>query len=309
MDVEAVKLNIPLEDGSVYVYLAEVGDSRYLIDAGFCSESHAEEIERFADLKSVKVLITHHHIDHVGMVFHRNVQAFMHPSEIEFLEIYTRNDMYVRSYLKICKDYGVPQEYVSPIAILSFMNLELVASIRSVYEVNSGISGISAIHCPGHTKGHTCYYGDKVLFAGDAVLEGTTPNVSPYVTSRGVEGDAVGDYIQSLRKLRDLEIDVIYPAHGRVIRDPERRIEDLLEHYVSRAREIHEIAKGGWMKLEEIASEVEWTVGRYNDLGTFHRFLAVGETLSFLRYLKARGMVDERIIDGVHVFRSLDKSG
>ena len=77
---------------------------------------------------------------------------------------------------------------------------------------------LRAIHTPGHAPDHLCYYleEEKALFTGDVVL-GAGTTVIPDDT-----GD-LGQYMDSLRRLLELDLALIYPAHGPVIRNPRQK--------------------------------------------------------------------------------------
>jgi glyoxylase-like metal-dependent hydrolase (beta-lactamase superfamily II) len=73
--------------------------------------------------------------------------------------------------------------------------------------------------------------GDRTLFSGDHILgRGTTVVAHP-------DGDMAA-YIASLERLRDLEIDRIYPGHGPVIETPAAVIEEYIEHRLMRERQV-----------------------------------------------------------------------
>ena len=44
------------------------------------------------------------------------------------------------------------------------------------------------------------------------------------------EGGGLIDYMASLRKLLDLDLSVIYPAHGPAIREPYKKLNDYIAH-------------------------------------------------------------------------------
>jgi glyoxylase-like metal-dependent hydrolase (beta-lactamase superfamily II) len=69
---------------------------------------------------------------------------------------------------------------------------------------------IQLLACPGHVPLELCVYvpRSRVLFAGDAVDEGTAPNTR----FAGPAGRA--EWVRHLRRLRLLEIDVVVPGHG-----------------------------------------------------------------------------------------------
>jgi glyoxylase-like metal-dependent hydrolase (beta-lactamase superfamily II) len=73
-----------------------------------------------------------------------------------------------------------------------------------------------AVHTPGHTADHHCFHWPdrRALFAGDLLLgQGDTTWVGEYP-------GCVADYLNSLGRLRALDLDVIYPAHGPPLTDP-----------------------------------------------------------------------------------------
>ncbi|MGH8012679.1 MAG: MBL fold metallo-hydrolase, partial [Candidatus Binataceae bacterium] len=71
---------------------------------------------------------------------------------------------------------------------------------------------LQAVFTPGHAPDHLCYYltEEKALFTGDVIL-GAGTTVIP---------DGTGDlrqYMNSLHRLLELDVEKIYPAHGPVI--------------------------------------------------------------------------------------------
>lgn len=84
---------------------------------------------------------------------------------------------------------------------------------------------------------------------------------------------------------------LIYPAHEKRIYDVAGRIDSLIEHYTQRTIEVLEILDYKPMLAEDVAKEIEWAEGRYEDLNPFDRYPALLETLSYLRSLEKKGFV------------------
>lgn len=55
----------------------------------------------------------------------------------------------------------------------------------------------------------------------------------------------MSDYLDSLRKLAALDLEVIYPGHGPVIDDPASKIAEYIEHRESRERRLVEALDDG----------------------------------------------------------------
>jgi glyoxylase-like metal-dependent hydrolase (beta-lactamase superfamily II) len=88
------------------------------------------------------------------------------------------------------------------------------------------IAGLTVIHCPGHTKGSICLYKPGAfLITGDAVLGDRKGLVKG--PSRALSAD-IGQARESLKKLTELEYDILLPGHGKpALRDPSAALREL----------------------------------------------------------------------------------
>ena len=114
-----------------------------------------------------------------------------------------------------------------------------------------------AIWTPGHAGDHLCFYltEEHALFTGDMVL-GAGTTVIP------ANGD-LGDYLRSLHRLRSLEAEVLYPAHGPAIRDPGRKIDEYLAHRALRDRQILARLADAPKSILELVGEIYTDVPEY----------------------------------------------
>lgn len=99
-------------------------------------------------------------------------------------------------------------------------------------ETDAGL--LRAVHTPGHTRGHLCYHwpARRALFAGDLLLgRGDTTWVAEYP-------GCVADYLASLERLRGLELEIIYPAHGPPLEDPAAALDRFEGHRRDRIRQV-----------------------------------------------------------------------
>ncbi len=92
-----------------------------------------------------------------------------------------------------------------------------------------------ALHTPGHASNHLCFLleegGERLLFAGDHVMQGSTVVIAP------LDGDMT-EYLDQLERIRSLGIDRILPGHGAPIDDPAVHLRDLLDHRAARAARV-----------------------------------------------------------------------
>ena len=283
MDIEIIKVNLPFENAPEYanVYLV----NSVMIDGGFVSKRSLKELEE-VDVKDV--LITHHHIDHIGIIFWKEVNAYMHDEEIKFLEMYYNPEKFVKLYFDWMNKYGIKFEFVKPLA--SAVVKEKIKVIAKINPVNfEKLFGFKVILTPGHSPGHLCFYKDKILFSGDLILSDTTTHVGYYP---GYSENPMKDQIDSLKKILKMEIDLIYPAHEKIIKKPEKRILELIEHYKSRINEVYSVLDEKPKGVVDIAKEITWHRS-LDELTGWDKLLAIGESLACLKYLKSCGKVKE----------------
>ncbi len=133
---------------------------------------------------------------------------------------------------------------------------------------------------PGHSWDHLCFYmpEEKALFSGDLVL-GAGTTVIP------TDGDLL-DYLRSLRRLLTLELDLIYPAHGPVIRNPREKIEAYLAHRQLRDEQILEGLRDGVRRISALVKRI------YTDVPEFLHDAAAMSVLAHLRKLECEGLVE-----------------
>ena len=142
---------------------------------------------------------------------------------------------------------------------------------------------LRAIHTPGHAPDHLCYYleEEKALFTGDVVL-GAGTTVIPDDT-----GD-LGQYMDSLRRLLQLDLETIYPAHGPVIRKPKEKIHEYISHRELREQQIlGALADGHPLEVMAIVKKI------YTDVPEYLHQAAASSVRSHLKKLRNEGRVTE----------------
>ena len=88
-----------------------------------------------------------------------------------------------------------------------------------------------AIATPGHAADHVCLIAGRICFTGDTVLGSGSVFIAPG------EG-SLAAYLDSLRRLRELELDVLCPGHGPYVWDPQAKLDEYLAHRLDRERRL-----------------------------------------------------------------------
>jgi glyoxylase-like metal-dependent hydrolase (beta-lactamase superfamily II) len=107
------------------------------------------------------------------------------------------------------------------------------------------VGPFEAIATPGHAPDHVALRRGRVLFAGDTVLGAGSVFIAP-------GGDSLRLYLDSLARLRELDIDVIAPGHGPFVWNPRAKLDEYRDHRLERERRVIEALDGGARTRDEL---------------------------------------------------------
>jgi len=139
---------------------------------------------------------------------------------------------------------------------------------------------LEVVHTPGHNPGHICLYirREKIMFTGDHVLSSSTTALQP------PWGD-MSQYIASLRKLLDYDIELMLPSHGPPVTEPRQRVEQLIRHRLEREEQVVGLLRQGKDTIKEMVGQM------YPELTGFLRAVAKGQISAHLVKLEQEGRV------------------
>lgn len=106
--------------------------------------------------------------------------------------------------------------------------------------VRVGTLNVTALHTPGHSADHLCFWldGDRAMFTGDLIL-GRGSSMVTYP-----EGD-VAAYLRSLDRLASLHPRLLFPGHWDPVEDAMGKIEEYRAHRLEReAQVLAEVTRG-----------------------------------------------------------------
>ncbi|MCN9241791.1 MBL fold metallo-hydrolase [Streptomyces sp. RY43-2] len=120
---------------------------------------------------------------------------------------------------------------------------------------------LRVVPTPGHTADSLCFHlpADQAVLTGDTVLgRGTTVVAHP--------DGRLGDYLDSLRRLRSLIVDdgvhTVLPGHGPVLEDAQGAIEYYLAHRAHRLAQVETAVESGHRAPDEVVAHVYADVDR-----------------------------------------------
>jgi glyoxylase-like metal-dependent hydrolase (beta-lactamase superfamily II) len=170
--------------------------------------------------------------------------------------------------------------------------------------IDLGDRTLRAVPTPGHTAGHFVFAdeADGVLFAGDHVLPTITPSVGFELV---YASDPLGDFLGSLRAVREMPDLALLPAHGPVTPSSHARVDELLAHHDHRLALCRRAVGADGATAYDVARSLTWTRHErsFEDLDVFNAALAALETMVHLDLLVRRGVLAREVTEGTAVFR------
>ena len=106
-----------------------------------------------------------------------------------------------------------------------------------------------ALGTPGHSADSVCLLFGDVCFTGDTVLGTGSVFIAPG------EG-SLSAYLDSLRRLRELDLSVICPGHGPYVWDPAAKLDEYISHRLDRERRLVDALASGLRSRDELLDAV-----------------------------------------------------
>jgi glyoxylase-like metal-dependent hydrolase (beta-lactamase superfamily II) len=192
-----------------------------------------------------RIVLTHAHPDHYGMAGWLSALSgaavFIPPIEREFARVTWQaegNDRH--AVVNFFRQYGVPE------ALLAVMDRDL-AELRDMTmphpptlidlvagsELPIGTRTFRLIPAAGHSDGQLVLYcaAERLLIGGDSVLAKITPNVGRWPWG---DRNPLATFLATIDRLADLEVDLVLPGHGPLIRTMPERLSALAIHHAER---------------------------------------------------------------------------
>jgi glyoxylase-like metal-dependent hydrolase (beta-lactamase superfamily II) len=249
----------PFTGPGTNTYIVGTGPRPILLDTGIGVPKWAEllpqalrELAGTGDIE--KIVITHAHQDHIGGV--KDVTRMLGRREV------------------LKKPWPTP----GPDEVAGTP----ITAIDDGTVVTTEGATLRGVFTPGHAPDHLCYYfvEEKALFTGDVIL-GAGTTIIPDET-----GD-LGQYMASLHRLLELDVEKIYPAHGPVIQNAKQKIREYIAHRELRDRQVLAALQEGPLEVMAIVKKI------YTDVPTFLHPAAAQSVRSHLNKLRKEQRVVE----------------
>ena len=301
------KIEIPLPGSplkSINSYVIEGTERDLIVDTGMNREEclkamQAGLTELGIDLRKTDFFITHMHADHLGLVLNLvadGAKIYFNKRDADGIEFFDRHP---DKFMHFARRNGFPENelqmlfYNHPGYKYRSRGDFPFTFLREDDRISVGNYFFRCVETPGHTKGHMCLYetSRKILIAGDHILNGITPNIQVWSD----EWNPLKEYLTSLDKVYQLDIELVLPGHGSVFRNYKERINELRYHHEERLGVVVSLLGEKSITAYQTASRMNWDgTAKDNSWDRFpilQKWFATGEAIAHLKYLQEKGMV------------------
>jgi glyoxylase-like metal-dependent hydrolase (beta-lactamase superfamily II) len=275
--VHRLPIPTPFAVGRVNCYLIE-DEPLTLVDTGPNSGKALDELsarlaERGHAIEDLGlIVITHQHIDHLGLVEilveHSGAEVAALGAAAErlaaFEEDAEREDQFA---VEVMLRNGIPEDVTVALRSVSRSfrgwgsRVEVTRPLRDGEPLELGERRLETLHRPGHSPSDTVFWDAErqILLAGDHLIAhiSSNPLITRPLDGSGKRPQALVEYIESLRKTREMPAELVLSGHGEPIADHvelidsrlaahERRKEKVFRLIAERTRTGYELAQTIW---------------------------------------------------------------
>jgi glyoxylase-like metal-dependent hydrolase (beta-lactamase superfamily II) len=257
--VAKITLPTPFAVGDVNVYVIK-GDRLTLVDVGPKTEEAWQALsQQLHDLHLKpedieQVVLTHHHPDHAGLLdfFSDTLEVYGHPINNRWINrtdtFLAENEQFFRTTFR---EFGIPEIYLQ---FAGAVKEELKYSCNRpltgcLVEGDSplGLADWKVYETPGHAQSHIGLYRQKdgYYIGGDHLLAHISPNpiLEPPLPGELERPKPLLQYNDSLRKLLDVPMQLVFSGHGQEIYNKNELIHQRMAQQHERALKVKKMLK------------------------------------------------------------------
>jgi glyoxylase-like metal-dependent hydrolase (beta-lactamase superfamily II) len=321
--IHRLQIPTPFAVGRVNCYLIE-DRPLTLVDTGPNSGKSLDELQHqleglghaIEDLELV--VITHQHIDHLGLVEIVASRSGADVAAIEtvvpFVESYSedaeRDDAFAGGLML---RYGIPEDLVTALRSVSRSFRGWGASAKVTRPLHDGERlelaerAFEVQHRPGHSPSDTVFWDAerRILLCADHLISHISSNP---LLSRPLDGSddrpkALVTYLRSLAQTRELPAEILLPGHGEPITDHVALIDERFALHRRRAEKLRGLIAERPRTAYELAQQL------WGNIAVTQAFLTLSEVVGHVDLLIDAGLVREAADGSVVRFEATGAEG
>lgn len=317
--------------GHTNAYLVRGDEGYLLVDTGWDTEEILNYIQKEIaeigiSLKEItQIVLTHSHTDHAGLAGRLRhlfpVRIYLHQRGIDTIKFrFTYNDSYCQDNFypqtdRFLQVHGVPPSQLEkPDTLLPEMRWPPLPDVplHGGETISTGNFNFQVLWTPGHSPGHISLYepNQKILISGDVILPTITTNIGFHLQ---LSNNPLGDYLNSLDKIKNLDISFVLPGHEKPFSNVMQRVAQLVQKHEDKNEEILSVISDYEPKTAyEISLEISRAPGTrrpmWPDFTPLDKRFTVLENVAHLEAMRFQGRASRLLKDST-VYYHLLKEG
>lgn len=296
--------------GSINFFLLKEDHSLTLIDAGIdtveCWDFLLQEIDRlgFTVNDIDRILLTHHHEDHVGLVKRilniKKVPIYVHREAIprltfdpQFLNM--RYDFFQQLYCEMgCASAGESRLEKLQDTLKNCEQRKIDADFIELKQGDS-IAGMRVIEMPGHSSDSIVFFDEerKWVFGGDLLLAKSSTNAIIDPDQQGNRPATLVQHVDSLKRLSSIDADIVFPGHQDLIYQHQEVVQTKLHRIYAKSEKLLSLIRSGVVNANDLAEAY------YNHKYKSEFSLVISEIIGQLDLLEHEQKIEKRMMNGV----------
>jgi glyoxylase-like metal-dependent hydrolase (beta-lactamase superfamily II) len=316
--IHRLAIPTPFAVGRVNVYLIE-DEPLTLVDAGPNSGTSFDALQRGLEglghaLEEIElVILTHQHIDHLGLVglvaSRAGAEVAAIDAAVPFVERYSEEAAADDEFaLELMLRHGIPEDVATALRAVTTAfrawgaRAEVTRVLRDGERIDLRDRTLEVCFRPGHSPSDTVFHDPerRMLLAADHLLKHISSN--PLITRPrdGAESrpQALVTYLESLRATREMELDLVLPGHGSPITDHRELIDKRFDLHRRRANNLLRMIEGQPRTAYELGLEM------WGNVAVTQAYLTLSEVLGHMDLLLNDGRARETGEGGVVRFEA-----
>ena len=316
--VHRLAIPTPFAVGRVNCYLID-DEPLTLVDAGPNSGRALDELQKAlaAHGKTIEdielVIVTHQHIDHIGLVdivaSHSGAQVAAIDAAVPFITDYSARAAADDDFSgQIMLRHGISEDVVHALQSVSRAFRAWGSKVNVTRELHDGDAiemrgrTLEVHFRPGHSPSDTVFYdaGRRHLIAADHLIKhiSSNPLITPGPGDDGADPakrpQSLVTYLESLRKTQAMDVELVLPGHGEPITDHVSLIDERFRMHERRAEKIHRLIAERPRTAYEIAQAL------WGNIAVTQAYLTLSEVLGhtdlLLNDARVREIEDDRVV-------------
>jgi glyoxylase-like metal-dependent hydrolase (beta-lactamase superfamily II) len=305
--IKRLQIPTPFAVGRVNCYLIE-DEPLTLVDTGPNSGKSLDELQRQLDaaghsIEEIElVVITHQHIDHLGLVeivaAHSGAEVAAIDVVVPFVESYGIDTELDDEFAGgLMRRYGIPDQMVAALRSVSASFRGWGSAARVTRPLADGEilalrdRSFEVQHRPGHSPSDTVFWDAerRILLCADHLIAHISSNP---LLSRPLDGStdrprALVTYLRSLSLTRELPAEILLPGHGEPITDHVALIDERFALHRRRAEKLRRLIAERSRTAYELAQDL------WGNVAVTQAFLTLSEVVGHVDLLIDAGLVAE----------------